>query len=498
MAPSKIIVLKVDPIDGSILTPVPFNAPRRIFNQKGKTMNVKTIRDTIDRQRDYFNSGATRDVSFRKKQLVLLEKAIRSREEEIMSALEQDMRKPRFEAYAAEIGILYPELREAARKVRSWSKPEKVSTPIIHFPSTSTVYREPYGVSLIIGPWNYPFLLTLAPLVGAIAGGNCAILKPSELAPATSAVIASLIGKHFDPRYVAVVEGGVPETQALLAQKFDYIFFTGGTAVGRIIMDAAAKHLTPVTLELGGKSPVVLHSDARLDHAVKRIAWGKFFNAGQTCLATDYLLVQSGIKERAIRMLKEAIVSFYGTDPKKSPDYARIINARHFSRVSALMKSGTIVHGGETDAREHYIAPTVMDKVSMQDPVMREEIFGPLLPVRTYDNLSEAIAIINGMPRPLALYVFSESRATWERVLEQTSSGGGCINDTISHVGSTTLPFGGIGDSGMGSYHGRTSFDTFTHRRSILRRLNIVDMPLRYPPYGKRLSLIQKLFKFTG
>ena len=458
-------------------------------------MKETAIRKIIKNQRDYFNTGATRDIPFRKKQLGILEKAIRSHEEEIMVALEKDLGKPRFESYAAEIGILYPEIREAIRKVRSWAKPERVSTSILHFYSRSTVYRVPYGVALIIGPWNYPFQLTLAPLVAAIAAGNCSVLKPSELAPATSAVIASIIGKYFDPSFVTVVEGGIGETQTLLAEKFDYIFFTGGTSVGKIIMDAAAKHLTPVTLELGGKSPVILHKDARLDYAVRRIAWGKFFNAGQTCLATDYLLVHRDIRDETVRKLKETILSFYGSDPKRSPDYARIINARHFERVSSLLKDGEIIHGGETVAGEKYIAPTLIDHVTLGNRIMKEEIFGPLLPIMEYGDIDEAIGIINGMPRPLALYLFTESRAIEKKVLGSTLSGGGCINDTISHVGNTELPFGGIGDSGMGSYHGKTGFDTFTHRRGILKRGTFFDLPLRYPPYGKRLKLVQRLFR---
>lgn len=458
-------------------------------------MNDTEIRRIINTQRDYFNTGATRDVLFRKKQLRMLEKAIRSHEEEIMAALEQDLRKPRFESYAAEIGILYPEIREAARKVRSWAKPEAVSTSILHFYSRSTVYRVPYGVTLIIGPWNYPFQLTLAPLIAAIAAGNCAVLKPSELSPATSAVIASIIGKYFDPAFVTVVEGGIEDTQSLLAEKFDYIFFTGGTSVGKIIMDAAAKHLTPVTLELGGKSPVILHNDARLDYAVRRIAWGKFFNAGQTCLATDYLLVHRDIKDAAVKKIRETIQAFYGSNPRESPDYARIINGRHFERVCSLMKDGEIIHGGDTSAADKYIAPTIIDHVTLENRIMKEEIFGPLLPIMEYGDIEEAIGIINGMPRPLALYLFTESRAVQKKVLGSTLSGGGCINDTISHVGNTGLPFGGIGDSGMGSYHGKTGFDTFTHRRSILKRGTLFDLTLRYPPYGKRLKLVQRLFR---
>ena len=459
-------------------------------------MNPEAMQKTVLSQRGYFNTGITRDVSFRLNALKTLQKAIKSREKEIMEALAKDLSKPGFESYAAEIGILYPEIREAIRETKSWSKPRRVSTSVLHFYSNSMVYREPYGVSLIIGPWNYPFQLTIAPLIAAISAGNCAVLKPSELSPNTSALIASMIAESFDPAYITVVEGGVKETQALLSEKFDYIFFTGGTAVGKIIMEAAAKHLTPVTLELGGKSPVILHKDARLDYSIKRIAWGKFFNAGQTCLATDYLLVHRDIKEVVMKKLRETIIAFYGEDPEKSPDYARIISERHVDRIVELMKGGSIYYGGRVNRKEKYIEPTIIDNVTLKDKIMKEEIFGPLLPVMEYSDINEAIEIINGMPRPLALYVFTESGQIEKRVLERTLSGGGCVNDTISHVGSTTLPFGGIGDSGIGSYHGKTGFDTFTHERSILKRSTLFDLSLRYPPYGKRLKLVEWLFRF--
>lgn len=461
-------------------------------------MTSHSISLMIQKQREFFSRGFTRDISFRKKQLLLLEKIIRQNERIIMDALFHDLHKPEFESYAAEIGILYPEIRAAAKNVYAWAKIRKVTTPVLHFLSSSYVYQEPYGVALIIGPWNYPFQLTIAPLVGAIAAGNCAVLKPSELSPVTSKVIAEIISKHFDPSYVAVFEGGIEETKLLLEEKFDYIFFTGGTAVGKIIMSAAARHLTPLTLELGGKSPTIVHRDAHLEYAAKRIAWGKFFNAGQTCLAPDYLLIHQEIKKKFLEIFKKTIISFYGDDPVQSRDYARIINDRHFTRICALMKGGTIIHGGQTDQSARYIAPTVIDDVSLEDSIMQEEIFGPLMPVLVYDDINKAISLINSKPRPLALYLFTSDRKVERLVLDNTHFGGGCINDTVSHVGSTTLPFGGIGDSGMGQYHGRAGFDTFSHQRSILKRSNLVDMKLRYPPYGNRVKLLQKLFKFLG
>ncbi len=461
-------------------------------------MTFHYITRIIQKQREFFAGGATRDISFRKKQLILLEKAILKNERAIMDALHEDLRKPEFESYAAEIGILYPEIRTAVKNIFSWARTRKVSTPVLHFLSSSYVYQEPYGVALIIGPWNYPFQLTIAPLIAAMAAGNCAVLKPSELSPATSHVIARIISENFDPSYIAVFEGGVEETKTLLQEKFDYIFFTGGTAVGKIIMNAAAQNLTPVTLELGGKSPTIVHRDAHLEYAAKRIAWGKFFNAGQTCLAPDYLLVHQEVKNKFIEIFKKTITTFYGEDPSKSRDYARIINDRHFARVCALMKGGNIIHGGGTDPVERYIAPTVIDNVSLEDAIMKEEIFGPLMPVLAYDDIAQPLSIINSMPRPLALYLFTKSRKIEKHVLERAHFGGGCINDTVSHVGSTTLPFGGIGDSGMGRYHGKAGFDTFSHQRSILKRSNLVDMKLRYPPYGNRVKLLQKLFKFIG
>jgi aldehyde dehydrogenase (NAD+) len=461
-------------------------------------MTPEPISKTLTRLRAFFAGGKTRDVQFRIAQLTRLKEGIRKYEPEIITALYDDFRKPPFESYASEIGILYTEIDYVIRHLRSWSRPRRVATPIIHFLSRSRIYHEPYGVVLIISPWNYPFQLTIAPLIGAIAAGNCGLIKPSEFSPATSMVIAKMIAELFEPDYLAVFHGDAEATQQILAEKFDYIFYTGSTAVGRIIMTAAARHLTPVTLELGGKSPCIVDQDAHLDYGIKRIAWGKFLNAGQTCIAPDYVLIHRKIKEAFVEGMIRTIHTFYGEDPIESPDYARIINERHFNRLLHLTERGRILAGGTTRRKDLYVAPTLMDQVSSDDPVMQEEIFGPILPIIEYDDIDEAIAFVNQRPRPLALYCFSENKVIQDKILRKTSSGGGCINDTVSHIGSQELPFGGIGESGIGSYHGKASFDTFTHQRGFLFRSNLLDMPLRYPPYHDRVSLLKVLFRIIG
>lgn len=451
---------------------------------------------SLVRQRSFFDTGKTRNIDFRIAQLKKLKEGIRKYETELMAALYDDLRKPPFESYASEIGILYTEIDHAIRNILSWSRSRHVATPLIHFLSRSRVYQEPYGIVLIISPWNYPFQLAIAPLIGAIAAGNCVLIKPSEFSPATANIIDKMIKELFPSDYITVFHGDAEATQKLLQEKFDYIFFTGSTAVGRIIMTAAARHLTPVTLELGGKSPCIVHEDANLDFGVKRIAWGKFFNAGQTCIAPDYVLLHRNIKDIFVEKMTRTIHKFYGDDPMRSPDYARIINERQFDRLLRFLKTGRVFCGGNYHREELYMPPTIIDQVSLDDPVMQEEIFGPILPIMEYNDIDEAIALVNKLPRPLALYCFSESKKIQNKVLRETSSGGGCINDTVSHVGSQELPFGGIGDSGMGAYHGKASFDTFSHRRGVLFRSNWVDLSLRYPPYGDRVSLLQLLFRF--
>ncbi|MEG3939255.1 MULTISPECIES: aldehyde dehydrogenase [unclassified Microcoleus] len=449
-----------------------------------------SVSDIIRQQRQFFATGKTKDVDFRIEQLKHLKSAIELNQSRIVAAVKADLNRPEFEAYFEIASIA--EVNYAIKNLKSWVKPKKVPTSIDQFPASARIYPEPLGVVLIVGPWNYPFQLMISPLVGAIAAGNCAILKPSEIASHTSEVVADMISKTFDPAYVAAVEGGVEISKQLLAEKFDHIFFTGGTKIGKIVMEAAAKHLTPVTLELGGKSPCIVDSDIQIEYTAKRIAWGKFINAGQTCIAPDYLLVDKKIKPDLMSAIKTALHEFYGEDPQQSPDYSRIINQHHLKRLVEFIKDGEIVAGGQSNAEDRYISPTVIDKVSWDSPVMQDEIFGPILPVLEYDDFGEAIAQINARPKPLALYLFSKDKEKQQRVLRETSSGGLCINDTVMQVGVTTLPFGGVGDSGIGSYHGKASFDTFSHYKSVLQKSFWLDLKWRYAPYKGKLDLIKK------
>ncbi|MBW4543121.1 MAG: aldehyde dehydrogenase [Symplocastrum torsivum CPER-KK1] len=455
-------------------------------------LTLSPISDIIQQQREFFATGKTKDVAFRLEQLKRLKQAILDNQAAILEAVNADLNKPEFEAYATEIGVVR-EIDYAIKHLKSWVKPKKVSTSIEQFPSSACIYPEPLGVVLIISPWNYPFQLMISPLVGAIAAGNCAILKPSELAANTSRIVTQITEKTFDPSYITSIEGGVETSQQLLAEKFDHIFFTGGTKIGQIVMEAAAKHLTPVTLELGGKSPCIVDSNVHIEHAAKRIAWGKFINAGQTCIAPDYLLVDRTVKNDLLTSIKQYIQEFYGDDPAKSPDYGRIINQRHFERLASFLNEGQPYIGGQINPEERYIAPTVIDGVDWDTPVMQEEIFGPILPVLEYSDLSEAIAKINARPKPLALYLFSKDQQKQERVLRETSSGGVCINDTVMQVGVSELPFGGVGSSGIGSYHGKASFDTFSHQKSVLKRSFLLDLDWRYAPYQGKLKLIKRI-----
>ncbi|MFH7026904.1 MAG: aldehyde dehydrogenase [Heteroscytonema crispum UTEX LB 1556] len=451
-----------------------------------------SITDIICQQRDFFTTGKTKNVTFRIQQLKTLKQAVLGHQEAILEALKADLHKPEFEAYATEIGAI-KEIDYVIKHINTWAKPQKVAVPFEQIPAKARIYPEPLGVVLIIGAWNYPFQLIISPLVGAIAAGNCAILKPSELAPNTSRVLAEMIAKYFDPAYIAVVEGGVETSQKLLAEKFDHIFFTGGTAVGKIVMEAAAKHLTPVTLELGGKSPCIVDTDINIEATARRITWGKFLNAGQTCIAPDYLLVDKKIKKNLLDGIGKCLKEFYGDNPANSPDYGRIITQKHFDRLVNLQKNGEICIGGETNRSEHYIAPTVIDNVSLADPIMQSEIFGPILPVIEYSDISEAIALINSHPKPLALYLFTQNKNLQKRVLQETSSGGVCINDTVMQVGVSSLPFGGVGDSGIGSYHGKASFDSFSHYKSVLQNSFWLDLKWRYAPYQGKLSLLKRI-----
>ncbi|MEH2180060.1 aldehyde dehydrogenase [Nostoc sp.] len=455
------------------------------------TTELSNIGNIIQNQREFFQTGKTKDVTFRIEQLKTLKQAIIEHKQSIVEALQADLHKPEVETYLTEISVI-KDIDYAIKHLQNWTKPQKAAVSWDLFSYSAKIYPEPLGVVLIIGPWNYPFNLIISPLIGALAAGNCAIIKPSEIASHTSDIIAKIIAKHFDPAYIAVIEGGVEASQKLLAEKFDHIFFTGGTAVGKIIMAAAAKYLTPVTLELGGKSPCIVDTDINLEHTVRRITWGKFINAGQTCIAPDYLLVNKTIKKDLIDGLEKSLKEFYGENPVNSPDYARIISQKHFDRLVSFLKDGEVIVGGENQPSERYIAPTLIDNVSLEDSVMQEEIFGPILPIIEYTDIAEAIALINSRPKPLALYLFSQDKNLQKRVLQETSSGGVCINDTVMQVGVSSLPFGGVGDSGIGNYHGKASFDTFSHNKSVLQNSFWLDLKWRYAPYQGKLPLIKK------
>lgn len=464
-----------------------------VFSARETVFNATSL---VQKQREYFQTGITRDLQFRKDQLNKLRELMVKYEKDIIKALKDDLNKPEFEAYGTEVGLCLAELDHTIKHLRSWAKPRRVPTPLFHQLGSSWQLPEPYGVTYIISPWNYPFQLLVAPLIGAMAAGNTAILKPSELAPATANLILKMISENFDEGYIKVVLGGVEESKALLDQRFDYIFFTGGTEIGRYVYMAAAKHLTPVTLELGGKSPCIVDENIQLTHTSRRILWGKFSNAGQTCVAPDYLLVNRKVKAKLLEQMKAHLKEFYGDDPQKSPDYARIISTRHFDRISRLMNSGTITHGGKVDRDNKYISPTFIENVTLEDPVMQEEIFGPLLPIIEYDSIDEAINYIKQFEKPLALYIFSENGLIQDRVMNETSFGGGCINETVMHVGQTRMPFGGVGESGIGAYHGQSSFDTFSHLKSVLKKSTLMDMAIKYPPYKDNVKILKKLLSW--
>lgn len=450
------------------------------------------IKQIVGTQRKFFATGKTKELDFRLQQLNKLKAAIKANDRAILASLYADLHKPEFEG-CFELAVTQ-DIDFALKNLKSWVKPKKVKLPLIQMPGSARIYPEPLGVTLIIGPWNYPFSLLISPLIGAIAAGNCTILKPSEVAPHTSQVVAKIIQETFDPEYIAAIEGGVETSQQLLEEKFDHIFFTGGTKVGKIIMEAAAKNLTPITLELGGKSPCIVDRDLNLKEAAKRIVWGKLINAGQTCIAPDYLLVDREIKSDLLAEMQKYINEFYASDPANSPDYARIINQRQFERLSGLLGEGNIVIGGETNASDRYIAPTVIDNVGLEAPIMQEEIFGPILPIIEYESLDQALEIVNDRPKPLALYIFSRNKEIQQKILQATSSGGVCINDTVLQVGVNELPFGGVGDSGIGNYHGIASFNTFSHHKSVLTKSFLFELNWRYAPYKEKLEQFKKMF----
>lgn len=456
------------------------------------------VEELLQWQREFFNSGITKNVSWRIQKLRALKYSILLERHRVFHALKSDLGKSRFEAFATEISFVIQELDHVIGKVRKWAKPKHVATPPAHHLAKSFIYPEPYGVALIIGPWNYPFHLMIAPLIPAIAAGNCAILKPSELAPQTSKVLAEIISRCFDPNHVIVVEGGPEETQALLREKFDYIFFTGGNRIGQIVMEAAVKNLTPLTLELGGKSPVIVDWDADIKRAARQIIWGKFINVGQTCIAPDHVLVHESVKEELINAMKTEIENFYGKDPSKSSDYGRIVNEGHFDRLSRYLEEGRIVAGGITKREDRYIAPTILDDVSRDSSVMKEEIFGPILPVLGYERLEDVVSDLQKREKPLALYFFSKSREKQRKMLRVTSSGGVAINNVIVQITPRELPFGGVGYSGMGKYHGKAGFNAFSNLKGVYQQICPIDVRIKYPPYGDRLKWMKNLFRWVA
>lgn len=459
-------------------------------------MDQSVFDGLFQEQKAFFRSGKTLDIHFRLESLNKLKEVISAHEKEILAAVWADLHKDEIDAHATELSGVYNEIKIAIANVHDWASRKKVHTPIFMMPSKSYIYKEPYGVTLIIAPWNYPFQLLVMPLIGAIAAGNTAILKPSELSSHTAAVLEKMINTSFPKEYICVVQGAAPETQALLALPVDYIFFTGSVPVGKVVMAAAAKNLTPLTLELGGKSPAIVHESADLKTAASRISWGKFLNAGQTCIAPDYVLVHDSIKNAFIAELIKVIRKFYGEDASAHPRYCRIINDRHFQRLIALIDQKKIVYGGKTNPAGRYIEPTLLHPADWDDPVMQDEIFGPILPVIPYSDLNDAIRKISERPKPLALYMFVNNKVIRRKIIRETSFGGGAVNNTIMHIVSHFLPFGGVGSSGMGQYHGKYGFDTFSHTKSVLRSYNLADpVDMAAPHKGRLMKFILNLIR---
>ena len=457
-------------------------------------MTEQEIKDLVTRQRSYFQSGATLPVSARLAALRRLYDAISSHEKEIRRALQKDLGKSGFESYMCETGMVLEEISYMLKHTRKFAREQRVHTPLAQFCSRSYKKPSPYGVTLIMSPWNYPFMLTLSPLADALAAGNTAVVKPSAYSPYTSEVLLSILTECFDPKYVAVVTGGRAENTCLLREHFDYIFFTGSQAVGKEVMRSAAEHLTPVTLELGGKSPCIVDQTADIRLAARRIVFGKYLNCGQTCVAPDYVYCHRSVKDQLIKEVQKQIRRQYGKQPLHSSDYGKIINEKHFDRILGLIDEKKVVHGGGSDRSTLRIEPTVMDNVTFSDAVMQEEIFGPVMPILVFDSLDEVIRRINSMPHPLALYIFTSDKKTARKVTARCGFGGGCINDTIIHLATSEMGFGGFGESGMGAYHGKTGFDTFTHYKSIVDKKTWIDFPMRYQPYRKGDEKLVRFF----
>ncbi|TVZ25290.1 aldehyde dehydrogenase (NAD+) [Gillisia sp. Hel_I_86] len=453
------------------------------------------IDEVLKSQEIFFNNGNTLKIEDRIKKLQLLAKEIESAEDQICAALYSDFKKPVFESVLSETAFILSELQYIVKKLKKWARPKKVSSSLINFPSSDYIYSEPYGKCLIIAPWNYPFQLAISPIMGAIAAGNTVVLKPSELTPNTSKILEELLQKVFPADWVSVIQGGVEVSQELLTKKWDYVFFTGSVSVGKIVAQAIAPHLTPSTLELGGKSPCIIHKSAKVQLAAKRIVWGKFLNAGQTCIAPDYILIDSSIKKEFIDAVQKEVKSAYGTNPKDSPDFARIINEKNFDRLSKMLIAEMCPIGGHLDKEQLYMAPTLIEEPALTSKVMEDEIFGPILPVLSFYSEEQMAGIMANYSKPLALYVFSEDRKYSEEILGKYSFGGGAINDVVIQIANKKMPFGGVGSSGSGAYHGKHSFDTFSHKKSITKRGTWLDVPLRYAPYGNKVGLISKIMK---
>ena len=436
------------------------------------------------------------DITYRKRVLIKLLDVIAKRENDIIAALQADFRKPPFETVLTETSLVQSELKDAIRKIRRRARPKTVFPNVLNFPALDHICPEPYGNVLIIAPWNYPFLLSMIPLISAVSAGNSVVLKPSELAPNTASVLELLIAEVFDPTHVEVFQGGPNVSEKLIARRWDYIFFTGSIAVGKLVAKAAAEHLTPVTLELGGKNPCIVDQTANIQLAAKRIAWGKFLNAGQTCIAPDYLLVHKSVKEKFIERLKAEITALYGNEVKTSKDFARIISDKHFDRLTNMIDATKVVFGGQSDKSERFISPTLIDEPPIESGLMADEIFGPILPIIGYDSEDDIAKHILRYEKPLALYVFSARRAFAGRIIKNYSFGGGCINDTMIHFSNKRLPFGGVGNSGYGSYHGKFGFRTFSHYKSITKKATWLDITLRYAPYEKKIHLLRKILKW--
>ena len=457
-------------------------------------MTEQEINGLVAKQRKYFQTGATLPVSTRITALRGLYDTISRYENEIHDALKKDLGKSGFESYMCETGLVLDEISYMLKHIRRFAREKRVRTPLAQFHSRSFKKPSPYGVTLIMSPWNYPFMLTLSPLADALAAGNTAVVKPSAYSPYTSEIIMKILSQCFDPQYVAVVTGGRAENTCLLREHFDYIFFTGSQAVGKEVMRNAAEHLTPVTLELGGKSPCIVDQSANIQLAARRIVFGKYLNCGQTCVAPDYIYCHRSVKDALVKEIKQQIQIQYGREPLHNPDYGKIINEKHFDRILGLIEERKTVHGGNSDRKALRIEPTVLDNVTFSDPVMQEEIFGPVMPILVFDSLEEVIEKINAMPHPLALYFFTSDKAAAKEVTSRCGFGGGCVNDTIIHLATTEMGFGGFGESGMGAYHGKTGFDTFSHYKSIVDKKTWLDLPMRYQPYRKMHEKMVRFF----